>query len=803
MTQPDSTRGRHRILLAALLSAGLSAAAQAAPLDCTRGSILSTGRATAHEEQALRMLREEVEHRTATAWTMTSSAEAQGGCFVAAGTVAELSATLPDSLRASLPQPPGRDEAFALRTTSWQNRTVLLIAGHDERGVLFGIGLLLRKMNLAPGSATLAAPLNASMAPEKPVRSHQIGYRYKNNTYDAWTLAQFEQQIRDLAVFGANTVQLIAPNSDDAETSPLFPAPPLETLLGIDRILDRYGLNCDLYYPEMEGDYSHPEDVTRELARFEELVRQMPRLDALWIPGGDPGHTAPELLLPLVAQQAGILHRYHPGARVYLSAQGMDARQYEDFYRLLQQPPRWLSGVFFGPQSRDSFETQRGHLPAALPMIFYPDIGHTMHAQFPVPQWDPVFALTEGREPIDPRPADEGIIYRHFAPLHEGFVTYSEGANDDVNKMLWSQWGWSQAIPAQEILADYGRYFVAPRLEESFAKGLMQLEENWRGPLAANHSIEPTLQQFEAMAATPEAKNWRFLMAYYRATYDAYLQRRLRFEQAQQAQALEILRGAAQPSLAQRAALAEAQLGTPLPDDVRALEARLFQLGNELFHQAGLQLSTVFYGASNWERGANLDHADIPLNDRLWIDAQLEDLRTLPTAQQQPALAQLLAHYDPPAGTLYDDLGDPTREPHLIRGSEYAADPEMYHAAIDGVADRWPSARWNWAQLSYAEALYETPLALEYRQLDPHKRYRLRVVYSGEDYALPLRLVANGSIELQHATARHGNPETVDYILPAEATRSGNLRLEWFRPEGLGGGGRGRQIGEVSLTALP
>jgi hypothetical protein len=111
----------------------------------------------------------------------------------------------------------------------------------------------------------------------------------KNNTYDAWNLEQFEQQIRDLAIFGTNTLQLIAPVSDDAPVSPLMPAAPLETFLGISKLLAKYGLDCDLYYPEMRKNYTDPAQTAAELRDFEELVRAMPRMDALYIPGGIRG----------------------------------------------------------------------------------------------------------------------------------------------------------------------------------------------------------------------------------------------------------------------------------------------------------------------------------------------------------------------------------------------------------------------------------------------------------------------------------------------------------------------------------
>ena len=82
-------------------------------------------------------------------------------------------------------------------------------------------------------------------------------------------------------------------------------------------------------------------------------------------------------------------------------------------------------------------------------------------------------------------------------------------------------------------------------------------------------------------------------------------------------------------------------------------------------------------------------------------------------------------------------------------GKGYRDDPELYHAAIDGVADRTPEDGWRWSQLTYGETLYETPLALDYSGLNPNRRYRLRVTYAGEDYSLPLRLVLNRGIELQ------------------------------------------------------
>jgi hypothetical protein len=437
-------------------------------------------------------------------------------------------------------------------------------------------------------------------------------------------------------------------------------------------------------------------------------------------------------------------------------------------------------------------------------MLFYPDIAHTMHAQFPVPEWDPAFALTEGREPIDPRPADEAILYKHFEPLQAGFIAYSEGINDDGNKVLWTQWSWNSGLSAEEILEEYSRFFLGPQWTQPFAKGLLDLEQNWRGPILRNSQIEATAAEFETMEKDPEAPkaNWRFELALERAHYDLFLKQRLTAETAQQQQALAALNQAPQTGSEKALASAESAL---TPTQVGAEErAQIFALADKLFHHIGLQLSTKLYGASNWERGANLDRIDIPLNDRVWFQNQFGKIPQLPTeAAKLAAIGQIVhrSHLEP--DTLYDDLGDPANEPHLTRGKGFADDPEQYQTAIDGVSDHTPLEGLRWSQLTYAETLYEAPLQLAYEHLDPAKHYRVRVTYGGEDYTAPIGMIANHTIEIEPLHDRKLNPETLEFAIPQAATATGSLTLEFTRPQGTGGSGRGHQVAEVWLIPEP
>ncbi|HET6572118.1 MAG TPA: hypothetical protein VFG68_00825 [Fimbriiglobus sp.] len=775
-------------------------AAAAEPLDLTAATVVAPPGLSGPEAKAVRMLVEEVETRSLVRWGRAEAWPADGPVIVvgpAAG-VGKL-------LRAGgVPAPndlgTGGKEGYQIGTSG----RAVWVAGNDARGVLFGVGRLLRELRLDRLKVTLPANFSEKSAPRTPLRGHQIGYRPKTNSYDGWTVAMWEQYIHDLAVFGCNAVELIPPRSDDDADSPLFPLPPRRMMAEVSRIAGEYGLDVWVWYPAMDRDYTDPKTVAFALKEWGAVFAALPRLDAVFVPGGDPGHTAPTALFNLLEKQTANLHKYHPKAQMWVSAQSFNRERLDEMLGLLRKEPAWLSGVVHGPQVRVDLPEFRKLVPKRYPIRDYPDITHSRHCQYPVPDWDVAFALTIGREGCNPRPTQMSAIYRHAHPHTAGFITYSEGCHDDVNKVVWSALGWDERADVREVLRQYARYFVGPAFEERFADGLLALERNWVGPVSENAGIDETLELFQAMEkdAGPRQKlNWRFQQALYRAYYDAYVRARLRHEQAADAAALAELGKAKQGGSLKTMAEAEAILDRAAKEHpVADLRARVFELAEALFQSVRAQLSVKRYHAIAIERGANLDGIDAPLTDAAWLRKQIGAIRKLPNeADRLARLAALLTRTDPGPGGFYDDLGDPRRSPHLVRGRPYEDDPAFYESPFAGFSFRaagpdpaHPKAWWQ-----HAETLYDRPLRLRYPGLDPAARYRVRVVYPRERQGVKVRLMANGRHEVHGALARPFEP--LEFDVPAEATVGGTLTLEWTQASGAGGTGRGCQVAEVWL----
>jgi hypothetical protein len=785
----------------------------ATALDLKHARVFSSGETAA----AVNTLIEEVARRTQIRMSVTTSWLSQDTPAIAV--VVGSPSGLPPAVISGMPAAPAGDEGFRIH----QRGNIVVVSGNSPRGALFGVGYLLRQLYMDLGLLELRRELHIATSPAKALRGHQIGYRPKVNTYDAWTPAMFEQYVRDLAVFGANAIELIPPRSDDDDLSPHFRLPKLEMMIEMSRIIAKYGLEVWVWYPAMDEDYSKPDTVEFALQEWESVFKRLPRMDAVLVPGGDPGHTQPKYLFPMLEKQTARLRRYHPQASIWVSPQGFTDSWMQEFLGLVRTEPEWLGGVVFGPQVRMPLAELRKQVPARYPIRLYPDITHTVHGEYTVPDWDMAFAITQGREIYSPRPVDEAIIFRQTAPFAIGAISYSEGVNDDVNKMLWSVLGWDPKADVKQFLREFARYFIGSRMEEQVAEGLLSLEKNWRGPLISNTSVDTTLAQFRQMekeASPRDLLNWRFQQMLFRGYFDSYVRKRLIYETDLENQALERLRAAG--AMGSMVAMREAErtldcaVTAPVASD---LHGRMNELAEALYQSIGAQLSVDKYKALAVSRGASLDTADVPLNSRHWLESQFAALRKLSSeADRLAGIEAILNRANPGPGGFYDDLGNPAAQPHLELGPSYAEDPDYFVAPKsnylvfgggvngrrsveallpEGAAAflRYPTAWW-----SFAEARWNGAISMRYRDLDPNCAYRLKVVYvSRSSREARIKLVANDAMEIHPYLKKPPQFSVMEFDIPREATASGELRLRWTGDPEVGGPGNGPMIAEVFL----
>jgi len=727
------------------------------------------------ERAAATVLFEEVEKRTEI--RLTTSTEWPAGKPVIAITsqpgVRSWGRDIPVREGTNLPE--RRPEGYRLYVdTANPSCPVVWVIGADARGALYGVGALLRNLDWAKGKIRVPCPLDVATAPASPIRGHQLGYRAAANSWDAWDVPQFDQYIRELAFFGVNSVEGIP--LQDERVSPLMKVPRREMNRAMSAICERYGLDYWVWTPA-DFDLKNEELRSKELKKHEALYRDCAELSGIFFPGGDPGDNPPELVFPFLEDLAKRLIPLHPKARIWLSLQGFTQEQVDYTYDYLAKAhPDWLGGLCEGPSS-PPIAQMRLRMPKQYKLRMYPDITHNKLCQYPVPWWDQAYALTLGREAINPRPVQYAYIHNWFAPYCDGFISYSDGVHDDVNKTIWSAMSWDPQTKVRDVLVEYARVFFDPPVAEEAADGILALEKNWHGSLADNGAVEGTLllwQQLEKKAPQLES-NWRWQMCLVRGCYDAYLRRRLLNEAGLEDEANAILAEAGQRG--SEAAMLDAMtvLNRAVTEPVAAdLRARIFDLYDKLFHSIGLQSSVSKYFASGGERGASLDYIDNPLNNRWWLEDEFMKVRKLGSETEKCAQLKRLAMWENPGpGSFYDDVGNTAKSPHVKRCEAPFTNP---------AEDAWPEPTHWWLddgkgrkRLSWLTTM-DWPEAVIYEGLDPEASYA--VVLTGYGQSL---LKMNG-VRIQPTLDGKEIGEFKEFPVPPEAVKDRKLVLTWDTP---------------------
>jgi hypothetical protein len=766
---------RVRGVFALIVLAGLGAGpAQAREVDLKEAVILVAAQPQfPTEPAAARMLQEEVQRRTGLKWDITAERPGRKPVIVLAGATESELAGLDIPRRSDGDLPEFQPEGYRICVRrGGDGEPVIWVIGADARGVLFGVGRLIRLLDCGAGRVSLDGATEVSSAPAYPIRGHQLGYRARANSYDAWDVAAYEQYIRDLILFGCNAIENIP--FEDSQPSPHMKVPRDEMNKALSDICARYDLDYWVWTPVV-FDLNDVAQRAAELKKHESLYAACPRLDAVFVPGGDPGANPPKLLLPFLEDIGARLMARHPRARVWLSLQWFNDAQVNAIYRYIdERKPAWLGGLVAGPSSPPIPET-RARLPRAYKLRHYPDITHSVRCQYPVPWWDPAFNLTLGRECSNPRPIYHAYLHNWLASYTDGFISYSDGIHDDVNKVIWSARGWDPLVDVRDVLRDYARVFFRPNLAESAADGILALEENWEGSLAENGAVEGTLSYWQALERkAPELKgNWRWQLCLLRSTYDAYVRRRLLYETILEKQANDALARASEVGTQSamdeaRRILARATAEPAAPE----LRRRVTELCDDLFRSIGLQTSVKKYQASGAERGAILDYVDYPLNNRWWLEDEFAKVRAMDSEQQKlHRLEEIRTWENPGAGSFYDDVGNVAKSSHVVRGEDWHTDPLLTH----NPGFWWWDQGFSRQRLSWQVSM-DWPIAVRYEHIDPNAEYVVRITGYGD------ALTRINGQRVAPTVYGRGIGEVKEFPVPREAVRSGQITVTWDTP---------------------
>lgn len=489
----------------------------------------------------------------------------------------------------------------------------ITVTAHRLRGLIYGFFHILRKSVCADGRIILNKNISGSYSPAMRVRGHNVSYTESNNACDAWSKEQYRRYLLDLMAFGLN----IAEDSYciNHQRNALMKMSFREALQAISEICLELDLEMTLYYP-LDKKFTDEETVGTLL----DDIKGLPVLSHLFLPGGDPGNLQAEDFVKRCRAIKHAVSELYPEAEIIPSAQA--PHEYPDwgerFKKAMADEPDEFQTVIFGPNHAMPLDELRRSISLKYSIDQYPDITHNVRCETPVhftrDDWHYAWAATLSRESVNPRPREYRLLHMKTRQYLRGSIPYSEGVNDDINKVLWSAMDFDFGAQPREVIRDYARLFIPQADPDEFADLIFGLEQNWEAPPEENFSVEAVFRGFEKMLnGCPELyENWRFLLHYFRALCDKIVRDRRIFE-------LGLIEKASCEIRYGSLDTAKNILSAEFSDEYKKFRAELFALAEKLFGQIGIQLDVEHFGGKNWERGCTLETIDMPITDRTYL----------------------------------------------------------------------------------------------------------------------------------------------------------------------------------------
>lgn len=371
----------------------------------------------------------------------------------------------------------------------------ITITGNDDRGLLYGVGKLLRELPSFTESLP-GAQWRIESVPVLPVRGMYFATHFHNFYHDA-PLAEVTRYIEELALWGCNALLVWFDmhhydSLQDPEAQRMIHR--LQVML---QAANDVGMGAGLLFLANEGYRSSPEALRVTPAPMQYNVEICPskpqgmdlilkwrhevlacfaNLDIEYVciwphdQGGcgcaDCNPWGAQGFVKLVRALNPMVKAFFPAARIIVSTWCFDyhiTSEYAGLWDAVRQEPGMLDYLMV--DAHDTFPQyilDHG-IPAEKPALNFPEI--SMHGMHP---W--------GGFGINPLPQHIDRLWQPSKHLLAGGFPYSEGIYEDINKVLMLQRYWSPDRPLSAIMHEYAAAVWSHRHAAALVKVLAALE---------------------------------------------------------------------------------------------------------------------------------------------------------------------------------------------------------------------------------------------------------------------------------------------------------------------------------------
>ena len=435
------------------------------------------------------------------------------------------------------------------------------IAGQDERGVLYGIGRLLRASRYDRGGITAGAWRGTS-APKCPLRAVYLATHF-NNFYEAAPLEDVKRYVQDLGLWGYNTVLIHYPTWQFAGLTDPAARKWIERFRAVLTAARQCGLQVGLLQCPNQGYKTAPGELrgvkvpgnfrgnfgvnlcpSRPDARkvllqvYDELLDEFKETGLDWFEfwpydegGCSCGSCSPwgaRGYVSISKEIAGHVRARSPNCKVILSTWSFenenDANPDGEWVGLakdLAEDKSWVQ--YLMADGHDNYFPKyllETGIPGGLPLLNFPEI-----SMFGMNYW--------GGYGANPAPAHFQMLWDRVRQKAVGGAPYSEGIYEDINKAICAQFYWQPDRKAEETVKEYLAFEFSPDTAEDLLETVRIFEQNHqRGGIR-----ESALRAFELVQKAEEKmtvrarESWRWRIFRLRALIDKEMfQRKGRLE---------------------------------------------------------------------------------------------------------------------------------------------------------------------------------------------------------------------------------------------------------------------------------